>query len=221
MSAATSKATTTNPKDLLGGKKVPLGQVLPVAMAHEACAMLDGDLKYGFRNWREKDVVANIYIDAALRHIQQWSEGEEYAEDSGVHHLGHARACLGILLDAQANDNLIDNRAKGVFGKVAEQLSAWVAKRIQKAKDAESPTPTRTFTQADKVAENGTNIAFCFTTNNPEKIYADAGAEDRLNKGLAPSDAIGPEVKRYVARINDNFLPKRSNLTDSEGGGDR
>lgn len=141
MSGANSKATTVNPKDLLGGKKVPLGQVLPVAMAHEACAMLDGDLKYGFRNWREKSVISSIYIDAALRHLQQWSEGEENAEDSGVHHLGHARACLGIILDAQANGNLIDNRAKGVFGKVQAELSAWVEKRMQKAKDAVAPAP--------------------------------------------------------------------------------
>lgn len=128
-----SKAETSNPKDILGSKKVPLEQVCPVAMAHEACAMLDGTLKYGFRNWREKDVVAMIYVAAALRHISAWAEGEETASDSGVHHLGHARACLGILLDAQANGNLIDNRSKGVYGKVADELSKWVTERTQKA----------------------------------------------------------------------------------------
>lgn len=130
---AQSNATSDNPKDILGIEKVPLGQVCPVAMAHESCAMLDGDLKYGFRNWREKRVVARIYIDAALRHIQSWSECEETAEDSGVHHLGHARACLGILLDAQENGNLIDDRAKGVFSKVSARLSEWVRERIKKA----------------------------------------------------------------------------------------
>jgi hypothetical protein len=129
---AVSKATTVNPKDLLGSKKVPLGQVCPVAMAHESCAMLDGDLKYGFRNWRQKNVVARIYIDAALRHLQSWAEGEEVAEDSGVHHLGHARACLGILLDAQENGNLIDDRAPGVFSKVSARLSGWVKERVAK-----------------------------------------------------------------------------------------
>lgn len=127
---AVSKATTTNPKDLLGSKKVPLGQVCPVAMAHESCAMLDGDLKYGYRNWRQKNVQARIYLDAALRHIQSWAEMEETASDSGVHHLGHARACLGILLDAQENGNLIDDRAKGVFSKVSERLAEWVKRRV-------------------------------------------------------------------------------------------
>lgn len=133
--SSNAEATSANPKDILGSQKVPLGQVCPVAMAHEACAMLDGDLKYGFRNWREKNVVAKIYIDASLRHIQSWAEKEEVADDSGVHHLGHARACLGILLDAQENGNLIDDRAPGVFSKVAARLNTWVADRIKKAQD--------------------------------------------------------------------------------------
>ena len=125
----------TNPKDLLGIKKIPLGEVPAVAIAHESCAMLDGDLKYGYRNWRENDVQARIYTDAARRHISAWEEGEEYAEDSGVHHLAHARACLGILLDAQENGNLLDNRGpKGTFPKVAERLSKWVKERIERHK---------------------------------------------------------------------------------------
>ena len=76
---AWSRAATVNPKDLLGSKKVPLSQVLPIAMAHEAMAMADGSRRYGFRNWRAKKVLAHIYIDAAMRHIEAWAEGEEIA----------------------------------------------------------------------------------------------------------------------------------------------
>ena len=119
----------TNPKDLLGDKKVSLGQISPAALVHESMAMMDGSWKYGYRNWREKKVQARIYIDAALRHIEAWAEGEELAEDSGVHHLGHARACLGILLDAQENGNLIDNRVPGVFSKVLKRMENWVVNR--------------------------------------------------------------------------------------------
>lgn len=129
LDGAVSNATTTNPKDLLGAKKVALSAVSPVAIAHEACAMMDGEWKYGFRNWRDKSVIARIYIDAALRHIMAWFEGEEAAADSGVHHLGHARACLGIILDAQATGNLIDDRASGQYSHVAEALSEWVVTR--------------------------------------------------------------------------------------------
>lgn len=98
--------------------------------------MLDGEIKYGHRNWRDKKVVARIYIDAATRHLQAWAEGEEIAPDSGVHHLGHARACLGILLDAQETGNLIDDRASGVYPTVAERLGGWVAQRT-------APAPTK------------------------------------------------------------------------------
>jgi hypothetical protein len=129
---AVSKADSTNPKDILGLKKVPMGAVSPAAIAHEACAMLDGEIKYGFRNWRAKDVRARVYIDACKRHLDGWLEGDEVAEDSGVHHLGHARACLGILLDAQESGNLIDDRVKGPFAKVSKRLSEWVKNRMER-----------------------------------------------------------------------------------------
>jgi hypothetical protein len=132
MPEAESKSSTTNPKDLMGNKKVPMSAVPPVAIAHEALAMLDGELKYGFRNWRAKSVVARIYIDACKRHLDSWLEGEETASDSGVHHLGHARACLGILLDAQSTGNLVDDRVPGSFPEVLKSLEDWVAKRRAK-----------------------------------------------------------------------------------------
>ena len=72
-----------------------------VAIAHEACALMDGNDKYGPYNWRDKAVSARIYVDACKRHLDAWLEGEDTSSDAGVHHLGHARACLAILLDAQ------------------------------------------------------------------------------------------------------------------------
>lgn len=119
-----------NPKDLIGQKKVPMGQVPPIAIAHEAAAMLDGTLKYGYRNYREKKVRATVYIDACLRHLYAWLDGQERAEDSGIHHLGHARACLGILLDAQANNSLLDDRVKGPYPTESSKINDWVKERV-------------------------------------------------------------------------------------------
>lgn len=99
-----------NPKDLQGMKKPPLHLVPPISTLWEAMAMGDGGIKYGPYNWRDKKVVATIYVAAAKRHLDLWLERETYAEDSGVHHLGHAKACCGILLDAEANECLIDDR---------------------------------------------------------------------------------------------------------------
>jgi hypothetical protein len=105
-----AKMDSTNPKDLLGAKKVSISKLPAVAMLHGAHAMMNGAEKFGPYNWREKKVQAEIYIDAALRHITAWNEREECATDSHVHHLGHAIACLAILLDAQETGNLVDNR---------------------------------------------------------------------------------------------------------------
>lgn len=105
-----SKALGTNPKDLLGVKKPSLSKIPAVALLWESLAMMDGAGKYNPYNWRDNKVVASIYIDACKRHLDEWFEGVRKADDSGCHHLGHARACLGILLDAEATGNLIDDR---------------------------------------------------------------------------------------------------------------
>jgi hypothetical protein len=114
----------SNPKDLIGMNKPPLSLVPPALIIHTAMGMKNGAIKYGPYNWRDKKVQARIYIDAALRHILEWLDGEENAADSGVHHLGHAAACLGILLDAQENDCLIDDRPKkGTAAALVEQFT--------------------------------------------------------------------------------------------------
>jgi hypothetical protein len=105
-----SKATTVNPKDLIGSTKVSISKFPVIGTIMGAHAMMDGAEKYGPFNWREKSVVAHIYVDAAMRHWMDWFEGQETASDSGVHHLGHAIACAAILLDAQAHGNMIDDR---------------------------------------------------------------------------------------------------------------
>lgn len=116
----------TNPKDLIGAKKVSLTKIPPVALAHCATAMMDGARKYSSYNWRAKDVQADIYVDAALRHLLAWFDGEETAEDSQVHHLGHAMACCAILMDAQACGGLVDNRPSkaGAFLRVMREWAA-------------------------------------------------------------------------------------------------
>jgi hypothetical protein len=108
--APVSKALGSNPKDLLGAKKPSLSKIPAIALLWESLAMMDGGGKYGPYNWRGNKVIASIYVDACKRHLDEWWEGSTYAEDSGCHHLGHARACLGILLDAEATGNLIDDR---------------------------------------------------------------------------------------------------------------
>ena len=130
-SGSYSKATTINPKDLLGQKKVSITKFPLSALIHGAHAMMNGASKYGPYNWRAKDVVASIYVDAAMRHLTSWFEREEIAEDSNVHHLAHALACIGILIDAMENGNLVDDRPEAKNKEVIKNLLDRLSKSIQ------------------------------------------------------------------------------------------
>jgi dATP/dGTP diphosphohydrolase len=112
----------TNPKDLIGATKVNLFAIPPASLIYEALAMQDGAAKYGAYNWREKKVQASIYLSATMRHLLAWLDGEECAADSGRPHLAHAKACLGILIDALETGNLIDDRpTHGVAASLLER----------------------------------------------------------------------------------------------------
>lgn len=116
----------TNPKDLIGVKKPRLSLVSPAGLLYEALAMQDGANKYGPYNWRGKKVRLSIYIDAAKRHMDSYFDGEELTRDSRVPHLGAAKACLGIIIDALETGNLIDDRPKS--GVMSDLIEKWATK---------------------------------------------------------------------------------------------
>jgi hypothetical protein len=121
-------ANDANPKDALGAKKPNVALVPPAAKLHMAHAFMNGAAKYGPYNWREKKVELMTYIAAAQRHLDSFLDGEEVASDSGVHHLGHALASIGIMLDAIATGNDIDNRpATGNAGEMIECFNKYGA----------------------------------------------------------------------------------------------
>ncbi len=114
----------TNPKDSQGIKKVPLHLIPPSALIEEAMCMGDGAEKYGPYNWREegKPVTVTIYVAAAMRHLLAFMDGEDLDPDSGHLHLGHLRAGIGVVMDAMACGNAIDDRpVKGPATKLLEQ----------------------------------------------------------------------------------------------------
>ena len=99
-----------NPKDRIGAGKPPLHLIPPAAEILEAVVMGLGARKYGSFNWRTSKIRTTVYIAAAKRHLAQWLDGQNDDPESGVSHLAHARACLGVLLDAIATGNVIDDR---------------------------------------------------------------------------------------------------------------
>lgn len=122
----------TNPKDAIGSSKLPMHLWPETASMMGSLALLDGALKYGRSNYREIGVRASIYYDAARRHLAAWMEGEDHDPDSGVPHLGHALACIAIIVDAQAAGKLNDDRnVAGGYRALVTELTPHVA-RLQK-----------------------------------------------------------------------------------------
>lgn len=118
----------SNPKTLMGQLKVPNLSVIPpasiiaqgIAMRYGAflAPRTDGKKGYGPYNWRDQPIEAHVYIDAAIRHLMQWFDGEDFEHiynDKGervdsVSHLGFAVATIGILIDAFQSEKMIDDR---------------------------------------------------------------------------------------------------------------
>lgn len=60
-----------------------------------------GEKKYARSNWK-KGLGKNEIIDSLLRHLVAYQSGEEFDEDSGLHHLDHV-TCNALFLADQYN----------------------------------------------------------------------------------------------------------------------
>lgn len=100
----------SNPKDIIGSRKIDLMLVpwtLPICAAR---ALLEGALKYGRFNWRIAGVRASIYVSALKRHLAKWENGQDEDPLTKIHHLDSAIACLTIMRDAELYGMLTDDR---------------------------------------------------------------------------------------------------------------
>lgn len=111
-----------NPKTLVGAAKVPLHLVPPSAKYYLAQALKNGAEKYGAYNWRDAAISVSTYKAAMERHMDAFWDGEDLAEDSGVHHVAHAMACAALILDAMSIDKLVDDRpTKGASSRLQQE----------------------------------------------------------------------------------------------------
>ena len=117
-----------NPKEKFGAAKPSIQFIPPIAIIEEAMVMAAGAAEYGPFNWNETPIEAATYYSAMFRHLAAWFSGEDIDPKSGFPHLAAIRASAGILIDAQATGNLIDNRPKTAHvGKAIARLTKPVA----------------------------------------------------------------------------------------------
>lgn len=82
------------------------------ALAEISKAFMFGEKKYGRYNYLGGMDWMRI-AGALLRHTYKWSWGEDKDDESNIHHLAHAGACVIMLLDYTLNKIGNDNRYKG------------------------------------------------------------------------------------------------------------
>jgi len=99
-----------DPKGAAGALKTPLGLIPSYAMEQTAWVHKLGAEKYGPYNWRKTGVCASTYVNAILRHLNAWRDGETVDPESGISHLAHVACSCNILLDAGFCGTLQDDR---------------------------------------------------------------------------------------------------------------
>lgn len=99
-----------DPKGAAGALKTPLGLIPSYAMEQTALVHKLGSEKYGPYNWRKTGVCASTYVNAILRHLNAWRDGETVDPESDISHLAHVACSCNILLDAGFCGTLQDDR---------------------------------------------------------------------------------------------------------------
>lgn len=128
----------TNPKDAIGVAKWRQFMTVPRQVLWElGVAMLEGALKYGRHNYRASGVRASVYLDAAYGHLDQFCEGENVDQDSGLSHVTKAIASLVVLRDAMMNDFWVDDRPPAIkdLDGVRDFLQAKVVENLERYAD--------------------------------------------------------------------------------------
>jgi hypothetical protein len=76
-----------------------------------ASVLTFGEHKYAAHNWR-LGLKQSKCLDAAMRHITAFMDGEDLDPESGLHHLDHASCCLMFARELHVTHPKLDDRWK-------------------------------------------------------------------------------------------------------------
>lgn len=126
-----SDTKLTNPKDLIGSKKLPT-HLVPSSMVVYACmAFAEGASKYGAHNWRVAGIRLSVYKSAHDRHMEKFWNGERCDPKTDVPHLASALACIAIMIDAELCGMATDDRPPAAdMSRLIEEAEAVITKVV-------------------------------------------------------------------------------------------
>ena len=152
--------------------KAPLEYLITSVEEGDARVLRGGAIKYGVRNWLIDKILASTYDGAIRRHFKLWLEGNDVDPDSGEHPFYHIRACCAIVLDAEKNGMLVDDRDR------AESIS-----QDQEAEQEQPDEPTFTYI---------VRVTYAPVTSGPGGMMTQP-----RTKCFGPFDAFG-EAKNFA-----------------------
>jgi hypothetical protein len=91
--------------------KPPMGLLPTKSLVEIAKVLAFGKQKYAAHNWRNGLQWSRL-IDASLRHLTAFNDGEDKDPESGLSHLAHAGCCILFLLEFEATKPELDDRYK-------------------------------------------------------------------------------------------------------------
>ena len=94
--------------------KAPLGLLDRYALEQTSLVMGFGAAKYGRDNWRGGIAYSRL-INAALRHLMAFNDGEDIDPESGLPHTAHLACCVMFLQNMEHTRKDLDDRYKKVF----------------------------------------------------------------------------------------------------------
>lgn len=93
--------------------KPPMSLLSRTALEEITKVLEFGRNKYAADNWRQGFEWRRV-LDAALRHLLAFSDGEDKDPESGLSHLAHLGCCVMFLLEFEKTHPELDNRYKHV-----------------------------------------------------------------------------------------------------------
>jgi hypothetical protein len=186
MSVAGTKPT--NPKDVIGVRKVSMSYVPAPVLMEVALGMMEGGFKYRRHNYRVAGVRSSIYYDATMRHLMAFWEGEDIDPQSGLPHLSKAMSSLVVWRDAQMQNKCADDRPPRSASGWIDRLNEHVEKLAVKYPNAEPP-----YTQVDEDAK-----------------MVNEGRANRLRR----ADALIAKGKKRAAKYHRQAVVERAEITE-------